>query len=53
MKIAKCNIKFETMRIEEYVSPETYLTDIISEGILCWSGFAPDGDNSDLYHIDH
>ena len=53
MKDAVYDLKFETMKVEKYTSPETYTTDIISEGILCWSGFAPDGDNSDLYHIDH
>lgn len=38
---------------DTYISPEIYEIEIISEGIICFSGYTPDSDNSELYYMYH
>ena len=40
--------KFWIMVNDEYISPEIEVVEILLEGFLCTSGYAPGSNNSDL-----
>lgn len=37
-----------TKKFETYVSPEIEVIEVVPEGVLCYSGYAPDSDDTEF-----